>query len=310
MKITLFDVPSCGTLIIAGSNGLIGGVLTNYLTQLNEPPHCRKKTLEVGYKDISMAINELIKSSLERDHLSSLGKIYIIYACGKGGFNIPEDIASQQVLVLSSLVNSLLARSRPEIRLLYLSSLGANLSTYDSNYKKMIEHNEAKVNQYGSSTIIRLPGIWGYKQYGSQWTPCGLIGHLLSSSMTFREVLIFADLKTTRHYLSAEAVAKTIVKMIKYEGMASFPRLQNLFSPTPLSISEIISTIGFALSKRVYYKLQAGSAVDRESLLKMQYDFVRDHLVLESLSTEIKVACLKVHQASPWLSHFTKPSSF
>ena len=162
----------------------------------------------------------------------------------------------------------------------------------------MIGRNEAKVSQYISSTIIRLPGIWGYKQYGSQWTSCGLIGHLLSSSMTFREVLIYADLSTTRYYLSANAVARAIVEMIKSEDMTTFQGLQNLYSHTPLSISEIISLISSALCRRVHYRLQPGAAVDRENLLLKQYDCLHGRLVLESLSTELKVACVKMHQAS------------
>lgn len=297
MRITLVDLPSCGTFIIAGSNGLIGGAVFNCINLFSRPPHYHTKTLEVGYSDANRTIMEFIMLALERARDSPFDKVYIIYACGKGGFNIAEDIANQQVFMLSSLVNSLLARSQPEIRLLYLSSLGAYLSTYTSSYKKMIDANEAIVSQYGSSTVIRLPGIWGFKQSGPKWIPCGLIGHLLSSSITYSEVRVFADLATIRYYVSADAAARAIIDLIRNENAVIFPRLQNLYSPTPVSISEVISIISSALCKSVYYRIQPGAAIDRENLLIKKYDKLYDHLVLESLPIEIKVACTKIYQA-------------
>lgn len=295
MKIVYFEIPHVATAIIVGSNGMIGGAVTSLFSTLGGLPHHRK-TLEVNHRDASKAIEYLLPFCANPPKGIVDLPIYIVYACGKGGFSVNKEITEQQTLSLSLLIETLSHQNMLGIRLIYLSSLGAHLSSVDSHYKSMVGLNEEIVRSYANSLIIRLPGIWGFKKQNNAWTSSGLIAHLLNSAITRREALIYGDLATTRHYLSSNTVGSFIANIIRYEDWEQDFKTLNLYSLALLSISDIISVVNREISRKVIYRLFHGALVDRENLIRNAFDG-KGVNVVESLVFELRVGCLKLQQA-------------
>lgn len=289
MRIESFVFPLRGTVIIAGSNGLIGGAIAKYLLPSNPLLPCSQRALEFEHSDLLVGIKELlsIHYSFTKDGIHM--PVLIIYACGKGGFGIDEAIAGQQIARLALLVNSLPKQSSSGCYLMLISSLGAKLSTVNSSYKDMTAEMERIVLQCEKGLILRLPGIWGCKEQGGKDLPCGLIGHLLASAITGREAVIFGDLCTTRYYLAADTVGKSIAAMVKSWTLEAAPKIQNYYPLFPYSIFEIISLISRVLSKKVFYRLLPGAVVDRESLILRTCDG-SDTFMQELLLSELRAA--------------------
>ena len=245
------------------------------------------------HSDLLLGIKELLSTDLELENRGTSIPVTIIYACGQGGFGISEVMASQQIALLSSTTKYLKRRSDLDCCFILASSLGAHLSSLHSTYKLMVQQMEQIVLEYEQGLILRLPGIWGFKKKSGFSMPCGLVAHLLASAMTGQEANIFGDLCTTRYYIAANTVGKSIAAMVKNNDLSVAPKIQNFYSASLHSISEIILLISRALSRKVFFRLLPGPVVHRESLVRRAIDG-HDRLVLESLMSELKIASWNV----------------
>lgn len=302
MRIDSFVVPLKGTVIIAGSNGLIGGSILNHFSSSNFNLQHLRNTLEIVHTDVLLGIKELLSTHLELERSFTPVAVTIIYACGKGGFGISELMARQQIALLSSTIKYLKWRSDLDCCFVLVSSLGAHLSSVHSNYKSMVQQMEQIVLEYEQGLILRLPGIWGFKKKSRASAPCGLIAHLLASAMSGQEAYIFGDLSTTRYYLTANTVGKSIAAMVKNNELRGVPKIQNFYSTSLHSISEIILLISRGLSRKVIFRLLPGPLVDRESLVRRAIDG-HNRLMLESLISELKIASWKSSKSFRYCSY-------
>jgi len=283
MKISLLKLSEKIMLVIAGGDGLIGGSIVKNLLILDNgvisssclsDRNCSKEELIDTLRDI---FNSFIVKRYD--------ELIFIFACGKGGFSLEEEIAIEQQKRLIKILDMFNSIPIFRKRFILISSLGAHLSPVESVYKSYVFSIEKEVSKLDSFNIIRLPGVWGFKENTRK--PIGLVANLLYSVHRRDACNIYGNLNTLRSYLAADNVGKTIADLMKENFTIKIDSIINLSSNFSYTIQEIINLVKRTTGRRVFFMLNYENIVDEKSHVGKLFDG-NNIPVLECLHTEIK----------------------
>ena len=180
MRVSKLSDNRCAYVII-GSNGFLGESITVYLRN-NQTSTINSVCNDVFNHDTQ--IQEIIPWVASK--ISTESEIKLIFAFGKGGFELSSTEANQLHQTFIALVNDIikLLKHNSKVTIFYLSSLVANLSQLPSAYKNLVLSNEEYLKFCTSikSTSIRIPSIWGFTNQGKlnlKACPMVIIANLL-----------------------------------------------------------------------------------------------------------------------------------
>lgn len=285
MKITLIKTKDKKQIIILGKNGLIGNAIYESLIyySASKPGLDIVKDFEI---DKRFLVDEFRVICNQYIVVSPKIITYIIFACGKGGFNITEQESNSQKELLKALLKNLYIIERLNTYFFYISSIGAHLSSFNTPYKSLIDSNEKELMKYKNTHILRLPGVWGIKSIYNKIIPSGLIANILYSTKRQNSFYIYSRSDTLRNYISAQTVGKAIYNLITNHQSFDLKNQINIISQFSYTIFDLIYIVEKITHIKLNYQFKEYSSYDIESLIASNSNGEKIY-VLESIYTDI-----------------------
>lgn len=284
MLITALSRPEGHCFIVLGSNGLVG---SSVLSSLSCSNHSAGPTIARHIGNDPESISECLKKISTESLVRESKMIHILFACGRGGFGISCTDRERQLDLLIRVLSACEELWKNRFRFFSVSSLGAHLSTHASEYKLLVDASEKVMLQHAYCRIIRLPSIWGLR--GEACSPKGLIGHLLVSAKQRKESLIYADLNTTRNYLSARTTGLLVSQLMHSLPDSVGCKVVNLRSISFLTVAGAIGAVRRATGRIPLFRVVEGELADRDHHLTVPRGG-SELIGLECLESEIKAA--------------------
>jgi len=251
-------------VFIAGSNGFIGSSIIRGIFK-NLWGLYSRKDFSIPNESYPNYCFEIIANYFNSDK-----DLLVIYAAGSGGFNLSKEnslIQESNFTLFVEKLYSILAH-KEQVKLVYISSLGATCSRMDSNYSNLINANELRLKKtYGTQypfLIVRLPSI-----YGKNYENCsyhGLIGKITESLLTQRPIEIYSRLDTKRNYICASDITPPSIYHYCHVSkmIISASNIVNVQSPVSLSFNEISAIIYRKLRRKLAVRISRAQLLQAE----------------------------------------------